>query len=290
MAFCTKCGAQVQGPFCGSCGAAASASGAPAQGVPASPVAPPAAPSSVSTAAATKTSPLIWVLAGCGGLIVLAAIVGGLALHFIAHKATQFARKVERNPALAITELMAAHNPDVDVVSVDEGKGKITVRDKKTGKTLTMNFEDAQKGKFVFEQDGQKVAVEAHGDGSTGSLEVKSGDGSMKLGTGAEKLPEWIPTYPGSAPQGTFSLHNGKEASGSFQFSSADSIDRVVSYYEDAFKKTGMKVSTNSVQTDGKTGLTIITTEEASQKRKAMITVSPSAEGSTVGITFTAKQ
>ena len=25
MAFCTKCGAQVQGPFCGKCGAAASA-------------------------------------------------------------------------------------------------------------------------------------------------------------------------------------------------------------------------------------------------------------------------
>jgi hypothetical protein len=289
MAFCTKCGAQVQGPFCGSCGAAASAPDAPAQGAPASPAPPPASPSP-STAAATKTSPLVWVLAGCGGLIVLAAIVAGLALHFIANKAGQFARKVERNPTLAITELMAAHNPDVDVVSVDEGKGRITVRDKKTGKTLTMNFADAQKGKFVFEQDGQKVAVQAHGDGSTSSLEVKSGEGSMTMGTGAEKLPEWIPAYPGSAPQGTFSMHNAKEESGSFQFSSADSIDRVVRYYEDAFKKTGMKVSTNSMQTDGKTGLTIVTADEANQKRKAMITVAASPEGSSVGITFTAKQ
>jgi hypothetical protein len=286
MAFCTKCGAQVQGPFCGSCGAAA---GAAAPGAAASPVPPPVAPPAVSTAAATKTSPLVWVLAGCGGLIVLAAIVAGLALHFIAHKAGQFARKVERNPALAITELMAAHNPDVDVVSVDEGKGRITVRDKKTGKTMTMNFADAQKGKFVFEQDGQKMAVEAHGDGTAGSLEVKSGDASMRLGTGAEKLPDWIPAYPGSAPQGTFSMHDAKETSGSFQFSSADSIDRVVKYYEEAFKKTGMKVTTNSMQTDGKTGLTIVTADEANQKRKAMITVAPSAEGSTVGITFTVK-
>jgi len=267
MAFCTKCGAQVQGPFCGSCGAAA---GAPAPGAAASPV-PPAPQPAVSTAAATKTSPLIWVLAGCGGLIVLAAIVAGLALHFIANKAGQFARKVERNPALAITELMAAHNPDVDVVSVDEGKGRITVRDKKTGKTMTMNFADAQKGKFVFEQDGQKMAVEAHGDGTAGSLEVKSGDASMRLGTGSEKLPDWIPAYPGSAPQGTFSMHDAKEASGSFQFSSTDSIERVVRYYEEAFKKTGMKVSTNSLQTDGKTGLTIVTADEATQKRKAMI-------------------
>jgi hypothetical protein len=252
-------------------------------------LAPPPAVPSVPTAAATKTSPLIWILAGCGGLIVLAAIVAGLAFHFIAYKATQFARKVERNPGLAITELMAAHNPDVEVVSVDEGNSKITVRDKKTGKTMTMNFADAKKGKFVFEQDGQKMAVQAHGDGNNSSLEIKSGDGSMKLGMGGEKLPDWIPAYPGSTPQGTFSMHNGKEATGSFHFSSADPVDRVVSYYEDAFKKTGMKVSTNSMQTDGKPSLTIVTANEASQKRNAMITVTTSTEGSDVGITFTAK-
>ena len=72
-------------------------------------------------------------------------------------------------------------------------------------------------------------------------------------------------------------------------FSSADPIDRVVSYYEDVFKKTGMKVSTNSMQTDGKTSLTIVTAEEANQKRNAMITATASAEGSNVGITFTVK-
>jgi hypothetical protein len=220
---------------------------------------------------------------------VIAAIAASLALHFFVNKAERFARKVERNPALAVTELMAAHNPDVDVVSVDEGKGKITVRDKKTGKTMTMNFADAQKGKFVFEQDGQKVAVQAHGEGTNSSLEIKSGDGSMKLGMGAEKLPDWIPTYPGSAPQGTFSMQNGKAATGSFHFSSADAVDRVVSYYEGAFKKNGMKVSTNSMQTDGKTSLTIVTANEDSQKRNAMITVATSTEGSNVGITFTAK-
>jgi hypothetical protein len=286
MAFCTKCGAQVQGTFCGSCGTPASAA---AQSAPASPLAPPPAAPPPSTAAATKTSPLIWVLAGCGGLVVLAAIVASLALHFFVNKAERFAHKVERNPALAVTELLASHNPDVDVVSVDEGKGKITVRDKKTGKTMTMNFADAKKGKFVFEQDGQKIDMQAHGDGANSSLEIKSGDGSMKLGMGAEKLPDWIPAYAGSAPQGTFSMQNGKEATGSFHFSSADPVDRVVSYYEDAFKKAGMKVSTNSMQTDGKTSLTIVTANDAHQKRNAMITVATSTEGSNVGITFTVK-
>ena len=109
--------------------------------------------------------------------MVLAALVGGITMYYVAHKVKQAAH----NPALAVTRLLAAANPDVDVVSTDEDKGTITVRDKKTGKTITMNFADAQKGKFVFEQDGQKMAVEAHGDGTAGSLEVKSGDASMRL-------------------------------------------------------------------------------------------------------------
>ena len=79
---------------------------------------------------------------------------------------------------------MAAVHPDAEVVSVDEDKGMITVRDKKTGKTITMNLRDAQKGKFVFEQDGKKLQMEAHADGDKGSFELKSNEGSMKFGTG----------------------------------------------------------------------------------------------------------
>src|SRR5215471_15733122 len=117
MAFCTNCGAQVQGPFCGNCGTQAktSAPGPTGSGttpgpfapVPptATPAAPPASPTAPTTAA--KTSPLIWVLAGCGGLVVLAALVFG----FIAFKAKQFVHRAQRNPAYAAARLMAAANP-----------------------------------------------------------------------------------------------------------------------------------------------------------------------------------
>ena len=84
-------------------------------------------------------------------------------------------------------------------------------------------------------------------------------------------------------------MRSGKEATGSFHFSTADPVDRVVNYYEDAFKKAGMKVSTNSMQTDGKTSLTIVTANDDSQKRNAMVTVTTSTEGSSAGITFTVK-
>src|SRR5882762_7022845 len=225
MAFCTKCGAQVQGPFCGSCGTPAATSSAPPPGATPQPgpipqpgavpqpgvTAPPPVPPSasapvppVSAAAPQKTSAVVWIIGGCGGLVVLAALVGGITMYYVAHKVKQAAH----NPALAVTRLLAAATPDVDVVSTDEDKGTITVRDKKTGKTMTMNFADAQKGKFVFEQDGQKVQMEAHGEGDKGSFEVKSSEGSMKFqaGAGSEKLPDWLPAYPGSAPQGAFSM------------------------------------------------------------------------------------
>jgi hypothetical protein len=230
----------------------------------------------------------VWILGGCGGLIVLAAIVGSVVLYYVAHKAKQFAH----NPALAVTRMLAAANPDVDVVSTDEDKGTITVRDKKTGQTMTMNFADAQKGKFVFEQDGKKVQMEAHADGDKGSFEVKSGDGTMKFqsGAGNEKLPDWLPGYPGSTPKGTasFSMQNATENSGTLGFITKDSVEQVVSYYEDALKKAGLKVTSNTVQQDGKTSLGIVTAEETGGKRKAMVNAAVSPEGTSVGVTFTA--
>jgi len=228
---------------------------------------------------------VVWIVGGCGGLVVLAALVGGLGMYYVAHKVKQAAH----NPALAVTRMLAAANPDVDVVSTDEDKGTITVRDKKTGKTMTMNFADAQKGKFVFEQDGQKVQMEAHGEGDKGSFEVKSSEGSMKFqaGAGSEKLPDWLPAYPGSAPQGAFSMQNPKETTGSFNFVTKDSIEQVMRYYEDALKKAGLKVTSNTMQQDGKTGLGIVTGEDG-EKRKAVVNATASAEGTNVGVTFTA--
>ncbi|MBZ5592803.1 MAG: hypothetical protein LAP39_11250 [Acidobacteriia bacterium] len=256
------------------------------------PPAPAAAAPPVGPATATKTSPIIWILGGCFGLMVIGAIVGGLAMYYIAHKAKQAAHMIEKNPGYAVARMMAAVNPDVEVVSTDEDKGTITVRDKKTGKTLTMNLADAQKGKFVFEQDGQKLALEAHGDGDKGSLELKSSEGSMKFnaGAGADKLPDWLPAYPGAAAQGAVSMQNATGTTGSFHFATKDSVEQVMSYYEDALKKAGLKVSTNTVQANGKTGLGFVTAEETGNKRKAMVNATAAADGTTVGVTFTTTQ
>jgi len=295
MAFCTNCGAEVSGPFCGKCGTPApgampaQGSTAPAGGVPAGGGTPPppySAPPTTPAAAAAKTSPLIWILAGCGGLIVLCMIIGGIFTYYAAHKARQFAR----NPALAVTKMIAAVNPDVDIVSVDEGKGVITVRDKKTGETVTMNFKDAQKGKFVFKGKGnEKLTMEAKGSGENGSLEVKSNDGTMTFG-GSAKLPDWLPAYPGSPPQTAMSAQGAKGNSAIFSFKTKDSVDQVVRYYEDALKKSGLKANTNVMQQDGKPSLGIVTAEDAPTHRKASVTATVEEGATNVAVTFEANK
>lgn len=277
MAFCTNCGAQVQGSFCTSCGKPIAA-GSPVQGggTPAAPPQPAATP-----ATAAKTSPLVWVLAGCGGLIVIVALIFGV----IAFKTRQFLHTAQHNPAYATARLMAAANPDIEVLSTDEGRGTITVRNKKTGETLTINLQDAAKGKFVFEQNGKKAEINAQGSGNQGSFEIKSSEGSMKFGTDT-KLPDWLPAYPGSTPKGVFSTQSPNGSGGTYGFTTSDSVDQVARYYEDALKKAGMKVTTSNMQQNGSTALSMVSGEDAATKRKALVTVTLSQGVTHVGITF----
>ncbi len=286
MAFCTNCGAQVQGTFCTNCGkplgAPAQAGGSPPPGGPVPPATPAAQPGPVVTAATpAKTSPLVWVLAGCGGLIVIVALIFGV----IAYKARQFVHTAQHNPAYSIARLAAAANPDIEVLSTDEDKGTMTVRNKKTGETLTINLQDAAKGKFVFEQNGKKAEINAQAQGDKGSFEIKSSEGSVKFGTD-NKMPEWLPAYPGATPKGVFSAQGPNGLSGSCTFTTNDSIDQVVRYFEDELKKAGMKVTTNSMQQNGSTGFSMVSGEDTATKRKVLVTASPSQGATGVSITF----
>lgn len=288
MAFCTNCGAQVQGAFCTNCGrplgAPAQAGGSPPPGGPVPPAAPAAQPAPAVTAATpAKTSALVWVLAGCGGLIVIAALIFGV----IAYKARQFVRTAQHNPAYSIARLAAAANPDIEVLSTDEDKGTMTVRNKKTGETLTINLQDAAKGKFVFEQNGKKAEINAQGSGDQGSFEVKSSEGTVKFGTD-NKLPDWLPAYPGSTPKGVFSTQGPNGSGGTYGFTTSDSVDQVARYYEDALRKAGMKVTTSNMQQNGSTSLSMVSGEDNATKRKALVTVNFGQGVTHVGITFSA--
>jgi hypothetical protein len=243
MAFCTTCGASVNGAFCTQCGTplsvagqAAGAGNPPPQPPPMQAAPPPAAPPYSAAAplpppmAARKTSPLVWILVIVFGLFVLGGIaVVGTGL-FVVHKVRQAGLDpdlMQHNPGLAVTKMLAAINPDVEVLNTDDGAGKITVRDRKTGKVVTMSFDDARNGRFGF------------------SAQDESGkSATLEFGGSAGRVPSWIPSYPGSNPKMTFSASAADGDSGNFTFETSDEPARVMQFYQDKAKELGMNAAT----------------------------------------------
>ena len=282
MAFCGSCGKPVTGAFCANCGSQV--------GAPASSAAPP-----VAIAPRKGVSPIVWILgiiAGLFAIAMMAVIGGGL---FVAHKVRQAGFDPalwRRNPGIAAAKMVAATNPDVSVVSINERAGVITLRDKKTGETVTLNFEDVKNGRISFQGKGDDhITIDAHGDGTAGTLEMKSADGAVKFGAGAAaKIPSWMPSYPASNPQGTFSAQSkdGSE-SGSFMFNTKDAPSAVLGFYEQSFKGAGFQITSNiTTQSAGQNG-GLLTVEDSGTKRKVVVTVGTSNEGTTANVMFEAK-
>src|SRR5438128_5546799 len=181
---------------------------------------------------------LIGIVVGCGALIIIGIIIVVVGGFFVWNKAKQAGLDpdlIQKRPALAVAKMMVAANADIELVSVDDDKGLITVRDKKTGETVTVNLDEAEKGKVVFKQEGKgEVSIEANGYESKGSLEVKTPEGTAKFGSGSiDKLPDWLPAYPGTQPEGSYSAKTAEGESGGFHFTTKDSPEKVIGFYED---------------------------------------------------------
>jgi nitrate reductase NapE component len=205
MAFCTNCGGTVNGSFCTQCGTPVSAAGSapppPPAPQPAAAPAPQAAPPYQAAPGyqpppyqavppyqaappyqavppgARKTSPLIWILVVVLGLFLLGAIAVVGTTIFVAHKVHQ----VATNPGLAVTRMLAAMNPDLQVLNTDDGAGTITVRDKKTGKVTTMSFDDARNGRFHFTAQDE--------NGKTATMPVNCRHGYLTIRARSRKSP-----------------------------------------------------------------------------------------------------
>jgi hypothetical protein len=257
----------------------------------------PSAPRQVNPLAQTlpkKAGPLIWVLVGCLVLAVAAAIIVASAGLFVAHKAKQAgfdAALFEKNPSLAVAKIMASVNPDVEVLSVDEARGVISVRDKKTGKTLTVNLEDAKNGRIVFQDEkNQRVEVRAHGEGEAGALEVRSSEGTMRMGSAAARLPVWLPAYPGAEEAGTFGMSTEKANTGTCSYKTAAGVDEVATFYENALAQAGFEVRRTAAQVPGQGSAVILSAQDAESRRTAQITATAVADGTSIALVFEDKK
>jgi hypothetical protein len=251
MAFCTSCGAKVEGAFCGQCGTPVSAASEQAGG-------PAAAPAIAAVPAKRTTSPLVWVLIVVLALFILAGIgVAGIGF-FLA-----------RHPGEALARIITAGNPNVEIVRTDDGARSITVRDRRTGKETTLSFEDIKNGRFRITGDSD--------NGGTATVEFGAGGG----------LPSWVPEYPGAKEHGNFAVRgdNGGEMGegGNFIFTTSDPPSKVIEFYRQRATEMGMDVRLTS--TGGEGGVLVATSE--GDRRALHVAVGP---GTTVNVSYGQKR
>lgn len=195
-----------------------------------------------------------WLLIGFVALVFLA----GIAITFFTYLFVKKAEQAAKNPLSAIVRIAAAANPDIDVIDVNESTGKVTIRDKKTGKTVTIDGDAIKDGKITIDTD----------------------DGHAELGSGANlKLPSWVFLPPGAKTMGGMSGNGPEGVGGTVVFSSTDSLEALKTFFEDKYKGAGFEESVSSVSsTAGDQALQLVF-QHADRKRSVTIGAAKTSEG-----------
>lgn len=220
-------------------------------------------------------SPLAWVGIGCGVILLLGAIAFAGFLFFV----KQQADKLSKNPVMAAAELAVKFHPDYELVSKDEDKSTLTVKNVKTGEVVTLNAEDIKEGRWTVTTDQGTMEVDTSG----GEVRVKGKEGesaTFEFGGGAAKAPSWMPTYPGGKAEGSFSANTPEGRATTFTMTTSAGVKEVLDFYERELKTAGLSVKKTSLDTNGETTGGTVSGESGDGKRTANVVVSRSG-GST---------
>jgi hypothetical protein len=245
---------------------------------------PPQAPAQGPPPQKKKTSPLVWVLVGCGGILVILFIVLGGLTFWAGHKIKNYAEEAKKNPAMAAAKAAIAFTPDLEVVSEDDAHNTLTVRNKKTGEVITMDAADIKNGRLKFRNEkGEEVTFQGSGEKGKEGFTVKSKEGEVSFGQNAEvKLPSWVPLYPGAKPTGSLTQHKKGSEYGSYMFTTDESADKVVGYYQQELESNGFTVEKKDL---GGTPAGLATLNAKADGGRREVNVSAVPIGNTVQVT-----
>lgn len=234
------------------------------------PVPPPpgAPPGSTPPPAKKGLSPLAWVGIGCGVILVICLIAMGSCFFFVKQKAAEF----EKNPAIAAAKLAVQLNPELELVSADEEKNTITIKNKKTGEVVTISAEDAEKGRWSFKTDKGETATFGTGAG------------------GVQNLPPWMPAYPGGTVQGSYDVTNAEGRTVAFTVTTSDSISKVLDFYKDQLESAGLKVDKTTFSTNDQSSGGTLSAKSEDGKREAVVVVSAATGGTQAVVTMQDKK
>lgn len=143
----------------------------------------------------------LWVVGGCLGLLVMGAVVTAIIGYVAVQKAKEVAGDFENRPVFTAAKALVMLNPEIELVEADEDTQRITIREKATGKTITVSLEDLQQGRISFtDEKGEEYTLQAQGEGGSGSVQVQGPDGQSVFSAqsgGGIAFPDWVPVPAG---------------------------------------------------------------------------------------------
>ncbi|MDB6140426.1 MAG: hypothetical protein JWO94_3498 [Verrucomicrobiaceae bacterium] len=189
---------------------------------------------------------------GCGGLFILVMLLGGLLAAKGCSKIKEFAGDYQKAPVTASAKLMVAMMPDMELVKADETTKEITLKDKKTGQTVTMTLDQLKQGKFsMSDSKGNETVIDSTTKG--GQIKVKNAEGTTVFGgdTASVPLPSWIPVYAGAtATPGGMRSEKEDKVHGIAVSESTDEIAKIKAFYESKLKEAGFKLENTTDTAD----------------------------------------
>lgn len=237
-------------------------------------------------------SPLAWVGIGCGALLLIGVLVmGGMAVvggMFVKKQVEKF----EDNPSLAAAELLVRANPDYEVVSTDRDKNTLTIRNKKTNETVTINADEANNGNWTFTNEkGETASINASQEGVRITNEKGEETTFGATEGGPKNLPSWVPVYPGGAAQGSMDSTTAEGRTVIFNVSSSDPVDKMASFYESKLKESGLTVDKNTFSSNDQATTTMLSGKSEDGKREVGVLVSNTPDqGTQAVVTVTEKK
>lgn len=238
---------------------------------------------------AKKTSVWVWILGGIAIFLFAITLTCGVVAYMgvrMIKNAGFDSDLMKRNPGLAMAKMVTAMNPDYETVKTNDREGTIVVREKSTGKLVTMKFDPDSKKMVITNSDGKQASVSIDGSGANGGVTLQSADGTVKFGNSTNNAPSWVPVYPGSSPQGTMSSTNAEGSQNTFRFESKDPAPKVLTFYSDSLKAAGFSINMTTTTDQGG----VLQASDEGKKRTIIVTVGTSADGTETGVTSIEKK